>query len=135
MYLKPSSLSLRRDNLTDLLGPVETQYNIEVAECSGCSELSVVQDDGEITSMTVVAAGCDGEISGFQITAIPVNGLLGTAFNAFVPVSAGSFADNAWTGNPGLNIPFGGEVRITCDVVSMGSTGPVCSTTVFVQFR
>lgn len=138
MYLRPSSTTLSHAELADLLGPVETQYvdRIEVAQCGGCDALNVTLVDSAITQLQITAPNCNGNITGFQLTASSNQQLGGSTQNEFIPVAQGTFNGDVWTANTQIALGFFGSVNISVDVVNgAGSTGPLCNTTVFVSAR
>ena len=141
MYQKPLLTKLTAEQLTELLGPVETQYtgNNIAAQCGGCDVLNVVQSQGTITRLTVTAPDCNGQTTAFRLTAQPAGQLPGVNIQPQVitiPVQDGSFVDDVWTYTTPIGLLFTGTVSISVDVLSnQGSTGPLCQTTTTVSMR
>lgn len=141
MYQKPLLTQMTAEQLTELLGPVETQYtgNNIAAQCGGCDALTVTQSQGTISQVSVTAPDCNGQTTAFRLTAQPSGQLPGSPVQPQVitiPAQDGTFVGDVWTYNTPIGLLFTGSVAISVDVLSnQGSTGPLCQTTTTVSIR
>jgi len=141
VYRKPSLTQMSSEQLAELLGPVETQYNgnIITPQCGGCDALSVTVSSGNLVRVNVTAPDCNGQTTGFRLTAQPTAQLPGINVQPQVfllDVNDGTFDGDVWTFTSPLGLSFTGNITVTVDVLNnQGSTGSLCSTTTTVSLR